>query len=160
MSTQIASAPPAPSSARTALPGGAASAGRPEPTDGSVARAGGPAPSARASSWSLALSLVAVLGSVAAMAGVGLTVVPMETASGYYLTDTPVAYQWAVLAAFGSLLLWTVLGLAAIVLGIVGLTRRSGQVRAIVAIGLAAIAPVLAVLTLMGSMALGADGLL
>ena len=142
MSTQTAPAPPAPSSDRTV----------PSPSPS--------ASSTRASSWSLALSLVALLGAVAAMAGVGLTVIPLETASGYYLTDTPVAYQRAVLAAFGSLLLWTVLGLAAIVLGIVGMTRGAGQVRAIVAIGLAVIAPVLAVLTLMGSMAIGVDGLL
>lgn len=140
MSTQTAPAPPALSSDRTV----------PSPSGSSTP----------ASSWSLALSLVALLGAVAAMAGVGLTVIPLETASGYYLTDTPVAYQWAVLAAFGSLLLWTVLGLAAIVLGIVGMTRGAGQVRAIVAIGLAVIAPVLAVLTLMGSMAIGVDGLL
>ncbi|MGP9842871.1 hypothetical protein [Brachybacterium sp. 107] len=144
MSSQTVPAPPAPSSDRI-IPS-------PSPS---------PSPSStRASSWSLALSLVALLGAVAAMAGVGLTVIPLETASGYYLTDTPVAYQWAVLAAFGSLLLWTVLGLMAIVLGIVGMTRGAGQVRAIVAIGVAVIAPVLAVLTLMGSMAIGADGLL
>ena len=34
-----------------------------------------------------------------------LTVVPMETASGYYLTDTPAPYQAAVFTAFGTLLL-------------------------------------------------------
>lgn len=116
-------------------------------------------PSTRASSWALALALAAALGAAAAMAWVGATVVPAETASGYYFSDTPVAYQRAVFAAFGSLLLWTVLGLTSIVLGIVGLTRRRGQVRAVVSIVLAVIAPVLAVLTLMGSMFIGVDGL-
>lgn len=161
MSTQIAPAPPAPSSSDAGPQSDPAPAsGGAAPADGSVAHAGQATASSRTSSWSLALSLIATLGAVAAMVGVGLTVMPMETASGYYLTDTPVAYQGAVLAAFGSLLLWTVLGLAAIVLGIVALTRRSGQVRAIVAIGLAVIAPALAVLALTGSMALGVDGLL
>lgn len=111
---------------------------------------------ARASSWGLALALTALLGAVASMAFVGVTVVPMETASGYYLTDTPVGYQRAVLAAFASLLVWTVLGLLAIVLGIIGLVGRRGSTRAVWAIVLAIIAPGLAVLVLSGAMGLGA----
>ncbi|ATG55516.1 hypothetical protein CFK41_12585 [Brachybacterium ginsengisoli] len=93
------------------------------------------------------------------MAYVGLTVVPMESASGYYLTDTPAWYQASVLVAFGSLLLWTSAGIAAVVSGIVALVRGRGAVRAAVAIGVATIAPVLTVPVLLGAMTLGSGEL-
>ena len=136
-----------------------------DPSAGALARepplsASAPSPSAApsrpraaASTWALVLALVALLGSVAAMAFVGLTVVPMETASGYYLTDTPAPYQAAVFTAFGTLLLWSALGIAALVLGIVALVARRGTARAIAAIALATAAPVLLPLVLLGAMA-------
>ena len=62
--------------------------------------------------------------------------------------------QAAVLAAFGSLLLWTLAGLAAIVLGILALLRRSGIARSVVAIVLAVLAPSLTTAVLLGTMAL------
>ena len=77
----------------------------------------------------------------------------METASGYYLTDTPAPYQAAVFTAFGTLLLWSALGIAALVLGIVALVARRGTARAIAAIALATAAPVLLPLVLLGAMA-------
>lgn len=148
MSMQSAPSTVAPSSADAARPSGPAAPAEP------------PTSSTRASSWALTLALVATLGAAAAMAWVGVTVLPMEAASGYYLTDTPVAYQGTVVAAFGSLLLWTLLGVASIVLGIVSLTRRRrGQVRAVVAIVLAVLAPALALLTLLVPLALGVYGL-
>lgn len=106
-----------------------------------------------ASSWGFALALIALLGSIATMAFVGLTVVPMETASGYHLSDTPAWYQTAVLGAFGSLLLWTVMGTAAIVLGIVGLVGNRGTIRGVLAIVLSVVAPLLVPVVLGTTMA-------
>lgn len=106
-----------------------------------------------ASSWGFALALIALLGSIATMAFVGLTVVPMETASGYHLSDTPAWYQTAVLGAFGSLLLWTVMGTAAIVLGIVGLVGNRGTIRGVLAIVLSVVAPLLVPVVLSTTMA-------
>jgi hypothetical protein len=118
-----------------------------------------PAPSAparpgrgRASSRALALSLLALFGAVVALGGVGLTVLPMEAAHGRLLTDTPGWYQWTVLGAFASLLLWTVAGIAGLVLGVVGLSAGQGRARAIVAIVLSVLAPFLALAALMGMM--------
>ena len=125
-------------------------------------RAGGadPAPGDRpgrdrAASWSLVLSLVALLGGVVAMAGVGLSIVPMEAQHGRLLTDTPAWYQWAVLGAFGSLVLWTLAGIVGIVLAVIGLAAGQGRARLIIAIVLAVLAPFLALGVLMGALGAG-----
>lgn len=110
----------------------------------------------RTSSWALGLALLAAIGGIAAMGAVGATVVPMEAASGYYLTDTPGWYQAAVVAGFGSLVPWSLAGLAAIVLGVIGLRSGGGRTRAITALVLAASAPFLALAALLGGMGVGA----
>lgn len=107
----------------------------------------------RASSWALGLALLALVGGIAAMGAVGWTIVPMEAVSGHHFSDTPAWYQGAVFGAFGSLLVWSASGLAAIVLAVHGLRTGAGRARAIAAIVLAALAPVLtlaALLTAMG----------
>lgn len=114
-----------------------------------------PGRSARAASWALGFSLLALVGGIATMAAVGASMVPMETASGYYLTDTPAWYQVAVLAAFGSLLLWTVAGLAGIVLAVLGLRAGTGRARSIFAIVLAVLAPFLTLSALMVTLGAG-----
>ena len=133
------------------------------PASGSAPRppaAAAPSPTGRpgggrASSWALALSLLALLGAAVAMAGVGLSVMPMQSAHGRLLTDTPQWYQWTVLGAFASLLLWTIAGIAGIVLAVVGLSAGQGRARAIVALVLAVLAPLLALAVLMGSLGAG-----
>ena len=109
----------------------------------------------RAASWAFALSLIAALGAILAMAGVGVSMIPMETAHGRLLTDTPAWYQWTVLGAFGSLVLWTLAGLAGIVLGVIGLRAEKGQGRSILAIVLAVAAPSLALAARMGGLGAG-----
>lgn len=116
---------------------------------------GGP-PRARVSSWALGLSLLALIGGIAAMGAVGATVAPMEAASGYYFSDTPGWYQGAVLAGFGSLLIWTVAGIAGIVLAVLGLRAGGGRARAATAIVLAVLAPALTLTTLLVAMGAGA----
>ena len=111
---------------------------------------------ARAASWGFGLSLLALLGGVVAMGAVGATLAPMEAASGYYFGDTPAEYRWAVLAAFASLLLWSAAGIAGLVLGLVGLRGGRGRTRAVWAIVLAVLAPVLSVAVLVGAMTVGA----
>lgn len=109
----------------------------------------------RAATWSLVLSLVALLGAVVAMAGVGLSIVPMEAEHGRLLTDTPAWYQWTVLGAFGSLVLWALVGLVGIVLAVIGLAAGQGRARPIIAIVLAVLAPFLALAVLMGALGAG-----
>ncbi|MGP9611780.1 hypothetical protein ACT3SQ_01990 [Brachybacterium sp. AOP42-C2-15] len=114
-----------------------------------------PEKSARASSWALGLSLLALIGGIVAMGAVGASVAPMEAASGYYFTDTPLWYQVAVLVGFASLLIWTVAGLAGVVLAVLGLRAGSGRARAISAIVLAVLAPVLTLAVLLAAMGAG-----
>lgn len=109
----------------------------------------------RAVSWALGLALLTLLGSLAVMTGVGLTIAPMEAEHGRLLTDTPAWYQWAVLGAFGSLLLWTVSGIVSIVLAVIGLGAGQEKVQAIIAIVLAVIAPFLALGALMAALVAG-----
>lgn len=109
----------------------------------------------RSASWALALSLVALLGAVLAMGGAGLSIPPMEAAHGRLLTDTPAWYQWTVLGAFASLVLWTVAGITGIVLAVIGLSTGRGRARSIVAIVLAVLAPFLALAVLMGALGAG-----
>ncbi|MDN5601582.1 MAG: hypothetical protein ACTHV2_10565 [Brachybacterium sp.] len=112
-------------------------------------------PSARASSWALALALLALIGGAAVMGAVGATVPTMEAESGYYFSDTPGWYQGAVLAGFGSLLVWSVAGIAAIVLAVLGLRAGGGRARAITAIVLAVLAPALSLAVLLAAMGAG-----
>lgn len=109
----------------------------------------------RAVPWALGLALLALIGSLVAMTGVGLTIAPMEAEHGRLLADTPAWYQWAVLGAFGSLLLWTVSGIVSIVLAVIGLGAGQGKVQAIIAIALAVTAPVLALGALIGALLAG-----
>ena len=117
---------------------------------------GAPERSARASSWALWLALLALIGGTAVMGAVGATVPPMEAVSGYYFSDTPLWYQVAVLAGFGSLLVWSAAGLSGIVLAVLGLRAGAGRTRAIIAIVLAVIAPVLTLTALIGALGVGA----
>lgn len=114
-----------------------------------------PERSVRASSWALGLSLLALIGGLAAMSAVGFSVAPMEAASGYYFSDTPLWYQVAVLVGFASLLIWTVAGLAGIVLAVLGLRAGRGRARAISAIVLAVLAPVFILAVLLAALGAG-----
>lgn len=114
-----------------------------------------PAPSTRASSWALALALLALIGGATVMGAVGASVAPMEAESGYYFSDTPGWYQGAVLAGLGSLLVWSVAGIAAIVLAVLGLRASGGRARAITAISLAVLAPALSLAVLLAAMGAG-----
>lgn len=99
----------------------------------------------------LALAVAALLGACLAALVIGGTVAPMEAAHGRVLGDTPSWYRSLVIGLTGSLLLWTLLGIAAIVLGVSDLARSAdrsgagrggrGRAAAITAIALAVIAP-------------------
>lgn len=125
------------------------------PAFSAASQSGAPEKSARASSWALGFSLLALIGGIVAMVAIGVSVAPMEAASGYYFSDTPLWYQVAVLAGFGSLLIWTVAGLAGIALAVLGLRAGRGRARAICAIVLALLAPVLTLVVLLAAMGTG-----
>lgn len=94
---------------------------------------------------SLVLSLLALVGSVAAMAYIGLTVIPVEAGSGYYFSDTPGAYQVTVVIAAASMILWTLLGIAGIICAIVALVRRARPAAPVLALCVGVLAPLLSI---------------
>lgn len=103
----------------------------------------------------LTASIVSVAGTVIAAAVIGLTVGPIQSHHGPHLGDTPVWYQrlvW-VLAASGAV--WTVMGVAGIVTGIVAVARDAGRGAATIAIVLGVAAPVLAVAVLILALLIG-----
>ena len=101
---------------------------------------------ARPRTWgrlSRPLGLLSLIAGLVAAASVGLTIVPAELEAGRYLTDTHAGYQVSVLLALTVLLLTSLVGVAALVTGIVSLVRRERKSPAIIGIASAALAPVL-----------------
>lgn len=101
--------------------------------------------------WSLRCGIAAFVGSIAASATMGFTVVPMEATHGRTMADTPGWYQAVMVTLAASFLVWTALGIASIVTACVALSRTTSRRRPVTAIVLATCAPVVAVGVLIGS---------
>ena len=110
----------------------------------------------RARSWSLPLGITALLGATLVSLVIGAAIVPMEAAHGRLFTDTPAGYQLLVYALGATMILWTVLGLAALITGVLSLMRHGANGRAIGGIALAVLSPFAAVAALIGAMLGGA----
>ena len=89
----------------------------------------------------VALSIVAMVLSLAASVILGATVGPSEAASGYYFTDTPDWYQTLATVLVGVQGLCTCVGITGIILGITAAVTGRGRTPGIIAIAVAAIAP-------------------
>ncbi|WP_420095493.1 hypothetical protein [Brevibacterium sediminis] len=89
----------------------------------------------------VALSIVAMVLSLAASVILGATVGPSEAASGYYFTDTPDWYQTLATVLVGVQGLCTCAGVTAIILGITAAVTGRGRTPGVIAIAVAAIAP-------------------
>lgn len=102
------------------------------------------------------LGQLALIGSVLAALVAGLTLGPMEARHGRHLGDTPGSCQALLLALGAALLLCLVLGVIALVLGVLSLSRRGRSGAAITGILCGVLAPVAALGALIGALALGA----
>ncbi|GAA0037219.1 hypothetical protein JCM18882A_32110 [Brevibacterium metallidurans] len=91
----------------------------------------------------LILSIIAAGLSLIASAILGSTVGPMEAASGYYFSDLPSWYTGIAVGLFSVQGLCAVLGLTGLVMGIVATATRRGRTQGILAIAIAAFAPVI-----------------
>ncbi|SDR76210.1 hypothetical protein SAMN04489752_0181 [Brevibacterium siliguriense] len=89
----------------------------------------------------VALSIVAMVLSLAASVILGATVGPSEAASGYFFTDTPDWYQTLAIVLVGVQGLCTCLGITGIILGITAAVTGRGRTPGNIAISVAAIAP-------------------
>ncbi|MCU4298508.1 hypothetical protein D3I60_15750 [Brevibacterium permense] len=89
----------------------------------------------------VALSIIAMVLSLAASVILGATVGPSEAASGYYFADTPDWYQTLAIVLFGVQGLCTCLGITGIILGITAAVAGRGRTPGTIAIAVAAIAP-------------------
>jgi hypothetical protein len=110
-------------------------------TAGALGRQAAEAKSPALGKAAMALSIVALVLSVAASAILGATVGPAEAASGYYFTDTPDWYQTLAAVLVGLQVLCTCLGITGLILGITAAVTARGRTVSIVAIAVAAVAP-------------------
>lgn len=115
-----------------------------------------PATPVRTPSRSLVFAIIALVGAVLACGILGASAVPMEANHGRNLTDTPADYQLFATALLASMLVWSVLGLIAIVFGIVDAVRHGARRNVIAAVIIAVLAPEIALVVLLGAMAASA----
>jgi hypothetical protein len=119
-------------------------------------RAQKPQMSKRFGHWSLGLAIVALLGGLAAVAAIGFTVPAMEAQYGRFLGSTPGGFQTIVLTLTTSMLLWTALGLLAIIFSFISFFRPERAPSAIWGLVIAVIAPILCVAALMATLVMTA----
>lgn len=110
---------------------------------GSVPAPGPGALSPRLGRAALILSIIAAGLSLIASAILGSTVGPMEAASGYYFSDLPSWYTGIAVGLFSVQGLCAVLGLTGLVMGIVATATGRGRTQGILAIAIAAFAPII-----------------
>lgn len=126
--------------ARVSPAHGAATSSEPSASLGS---SGPRAGSARLGTIALALAIIGAGLSLIASVFLGMTVGPMEAASGYHFSDTPSWYRNVAIGIFSLQALCTALGIAGLIMGIVATVSGRGRTQGIVATAIALLAPVI-----------------